>query len=84
MSNDDSSSTTGVGQSDTHPSEQASGAQPSSWETPIVRDDSGDPIGASLFLTAADLRDLGVSIEGADEISYELINKGCLQIHAQK
>jgi hypothetical protein len=82
MSNDDSSSKTGMRQSDTHRSEQASGATPSSWETPIIRDENGDPIGASLFLTAADLRDLGVSIDGADEISYQLVNQDCIQIHA--
>jgi len=62
-------------------SEKSSGGQTPNWESPIIRDDSGDPIGVSLFLTASDLRKLGLPIEEIDIISYELKDQDCILIH---
>lgn len=42
------------------------------WETPIVRDEDGEAIGASFFLTDDDLDDLGIEIESISKIRYRI------------
>lgn len=45
------------------------------WRSPIIRDKNDDAIGATVFLTAEDLVELGINPESAGEILYR-IDKG--------
>lgn len=50
------------------------------WETPIVRDGSGEAIGASFFLTVDDLDDLGVEADSASNIYYRITAGGRIEL----
>lgn len=38
----------------------------------LNRDDEGEALGAMMYLTAEDLRALGVAVDTADEVSYQV------------
>lgn len=40
------------------------------WETPVIREESGKPIGVTFTLTEQDLIDLGVEIESKETLCY--------------
>lgn len=50
------------------------------WETPIVRDENGEAIGASFFLTEADLDVLGIEVESVSKISYRITVGGRIEL----
>jgi hypothetical protein len=50
------------------------------WETPIVRDEDGEPIGASFFLTEDDLDVLGIEVESVSEIGYRITAGGRIEL----
>jgi len=44
----------------------------SRWRSPIIRDKNNDAIGATVFLTAEDLVELGINPESVVEILYRI------------
>lgn len=42
------------------------------WETPIIRGESGELIGISIFIAAEDLIDLDLEVETSEKVEYQI------------
>lgn len=52
------------------------------WATPIIRDDSGDPLGACIFLKTEDLIELGIDVSSQHRVYYSIKNEKTVEIFA--
>ena len=50
-------------------------------KTPIIRRESGEVVGVSLFLTADDLASLGVNVKSEEDLYYQITDCGYIQIN---